>query len=273
MDAKFLTELYRQAILEQRNLMHPSRFRSWEWAREDFRMALEWLNANPNDILHGESLNDTPGMRVWRLHTPHILGNFDIIYKFYETAEFLGTSMALKSVLNAAALKALDISVPPILACGETRVCGELQSAFLVTQFLPNRQNGAALAPGGPLREQRKLRMTFCKTLMRQISLLHQCHGRDTQIRAKKFLFQETTGEKDTIDIDWIDVAYCDFDVSQSVTGYVPQDLIKLFVDLRLNSDEIQEIVKYYIDCWPNCPFTVEGIWDVFTKMKPIPLP
>lgn len=254
--------------------LHASRTHSWTWCTPDFADGLEWLLKHPHDIHCGEYLSDTPGKEVWHLALPKRLNNAEIVYKTYLQPksfwDMFEPSEAFRETRNYAILESLGVRTAEILACGEYRSWGTVKQSFVVTKYIPDTISGAWLMPGGVYGEDRDLRMAFSRKTLETIALTHQCRFFHNALHPHKILFRlpGDSQDYDTLKLTFIDVTSAGFRPAHG--GYmlaIAKDLLSLFVDLRLSSDEIKLLCAYYIELNPASGFSPDSLWKMLVSL------
>ncbi len=262
----------KRIVREIRTKLKPSRLFTWRWSQPGFEGSLEWLLSHPRRIHHGEYLSDTPGKEVWRVQLPESLGGHSIIYKFYDLkqkplGERVGWSAAYREALNFETLKTLGIPVSEVLACGERRQFSLLQEAFIISVCILDSFDGSSLAPTGNLADHKELRHAFCLKCLEQIALAHRHGCFHSAFRAHKILCDEHSSPDD-LQLTWVDVANCQIPSPIPMKSAIPQDLVHMFVDLRLDADEIHKLCAHYLLFNPDCDYDADTLWDAMTKLK-----
>lgn len=110
--------------------------------------------------------------------------------------------------------------------------------------------------------------MGFCKRALQNLATLHQSGGYYTACHPNKILFPKDCNENN-LELTWIDVANCNFFHKLPMKQVIPNDLVQLFVDLRLSTDQIKQLCNHYLRFNPNCGYSVPTLWNELVKIKP----
>ncbi|HOG48961.1 MAG TPA: lipopolysaccharide kinase InaA family protein [Lentisphaeria bacterium] len=272
-DTKRMNRLGRASRDEQVQVMRPSRFFTWHWSVPTFRQGQQWLLDNQAEIRRGQYLSDTPGKEVWRLPIPEYLGGIDILYKFFIStpsfSENFGVhSPVVQEAANFAALRRLEIPVPDVLACGETRRWGRLAGGYIVTKFIPNTVDASILVPGKDWWERSRLRRGFSLKCMEHIGKAHACGCFHSAFHARKILIDRDSPE-DNPQLYWLDVSHCQFKPKVSMRKAIALDLVTLFIDLRPTTQEIKEYCAHYLENNRCTSYTVDTLWEAMIAASP----
>jgi len=252
-------------------ILKPSWMGSWKWAMPSFADALEWLLIHPAMLHHGEYISSSPDKEVWHFQMSEAFGNTQIVFKKIDgymlpLSRRLGMSPSLREALNFAVFSALGIQTPDVLACGESRVLGFLRSSFIVTRYIKHSYNGEALMPVGSLRENIKLRMGFCRNLLRYLAKFHQAGYANNGFHPRNVLFPKQSYEKNP-QLIWVGAESSIRTAMKNIRNVIPLDLVHIFVALRLSTEEIKELCCFYLECNPDCNYTVQSLWDTMRNL------
>lgn len=251
--------------------MSPAHFRSWNWAVPGFGAANAWLDEHPMRVRSGRYMSDTPGKEVWCVKLPERFESRKVVCKYHEdeNRSFYGLfhhSTAVIEAANFAALGALGIPVPTVLACGEKRHFGELVSSYIITDFIDNTVDGSILLPTGDWSERKRLRMGFCHKGMEYIGRAHAAGFHHSAFHAHKMLMPKNSDE-DSPEITMIDLAQGRFRPRRAMRTAIAMDIVTLFTELRLTSDEIYVLCQHYLAVNNHCGMSVDGLWDAMNKL------
>lgn len=252
-----------RAMLKQ---MAPKRFRSWDWASEEFTEGADWILKHPHEIRSGVYLSDTPSKEVWRITIPNGLGDCEVVIKYYlepvpSWTSIGNRSIAVNEALNYAALDGLGIPVAKLLACGEVRKFGKLESSYIVTRFIDNSIDGSALMPTGYLAEDIPLKMAFCRKALEIIARAHVCGFVHSAFHPNKILLDKNASF-DSQKLTLIDVTRGGFNKALSMRAAIAIDLATFFIDLRLDANDIENLCDHYLQFNTTSGFTPESLWE-----------
>jgi tRNA A-37 threonylcarbamoyl transferase component Bud32 len=255
----------------QIDTMSPGIFRSWSWALPGFGTANTWIEEHPLRVRSGRYMSDTPGKEVWCVELPETFDSRKVVCKYHEdeNRSFYGLfrhSTAVLEAANFAALKALGVPVPTVLACGEKRHFGELVSSFIITDFIENTVDGSILLPTGDWCDRKRLRMGFCHKCMEYIARAHAAGFHHAAFHAHKILMPKHSDE-DNPEVTLIDLAHGCFLPRRAMPRAIAIDLVTLFTELRLNSDEIHVLIQHYLDVNKQCDMDDEELWDAMNQL------
>lgn len=267
-----LTESAHRRLKRVFSELRASRTRSWRWCVSGFEEGLEWLLKHPHDVHCGVYMSDTPGKEVWHLALPKRFGPLEVVYKMYlqpmSLWDMFEESDALRESRNYAVLESLGVRTAEVLACGEQRSLGTVVHSFIVTRFIPDTINGSWFMPGGVYGEDADMRMAFSRKTLETIALTHQCRFFHNALHPHKILVRMADGTADSMELTFIDVTSAGFRPKHG--GYmlaIARDLLTLFVDLRLSSDEIKLLCAYYIELNPTSGFTPDSLWRMLVSL------
>ncbi len=252
-----------RAMLKQ---MAPNRFKSWRWASEEFIEGAEWIHKHPHEIRTGIYLSDTPNKEVWRITIPNGISDCEVVIKYYLESTPSWTSIGNRSIavneaLNYAALEGLGIPVAKLLACGEERKFGKLESSFIVTRFISNSIDGSALMPTGYLAEDIPLKLAFCRKALEIIARAHVCGFVHSAFHPNKILMDKNA-PFDAQKLTLIDITRGGFNKALSMRAAIAIDLATFFIDLRLDAQNIEDLCDYYLKFNTTCGFSAESLWE-----------
>lgn len=189
---------------------------SWSYCKDSFAEIFERL------LQQGAFLESGPGEKIWGTRTKYVLKlpageNFDVVYKGYRKISkvysyLLRPSPCGLEAVNYQRISDLGITLPELLAAGETRSFHLLKGAFIITRFAEEFEDGRAFLPGAPLAGEEKLKEEF---LRRHLELLARCH--DERILHRGFtpaniMWKKRSApdiEGNALDLLWIDLASC----------------------------------------------------------------
>lgn len=216
-------------------------------------------------------MSGTPGKEVWYVELPEQFASRKVVCKYHEEENrsfygFFHHSTAVHEAANFAALGALGIPVPTVLACGEKRHFGELVSSFIITEFIDNTVDGSILLPTGDWCDRRRLRMGFCHKCMGFIARAHAAGFHHAAFHAHKMLMPKNSDE-DNPDVTLIDLAHGRFRCRSGMRQAIASDLVTLFTELRLSSDEIYVLCQHYLAVNKHCSMDVDDLWDAMNKL------
>lgn len=251
--------------------MDPAIFRSWSWSVPGFGSATAWLEDHPLRVRSGRYMSDTPGKEVWCVKLPERFESRKVVCKYHEDENrslygLFHHSTAVLEAANFAALSALGIPVPTVLACGEKRHFGELVSSFIITDFIDNTVDGSILLPTGDWCDRKRLRMGFCHKCMEYIARAHAAGFHHAAFHAHKILMPKNSDE-DNPEVTLIDLAHGRFRPLRSMRQAIASDLVTLFTELRLTSDEIYVLSQHYLAVNKQCTMDVDDLWDAMNKL------
>ncbi len=260
-----LRERAREALRRQYDAMKVSRFSDWEWCAEGFGEGLDWLLNHPKNIRKGTYLTRTPDKEVWRCGLPTALGSYPIIYKYYDCnrsglLDRLAVSNAVNEAVNTFALRRIGIPMSEVLACGEYRQLGLLNSAFLIARCAENTYDGSVLMPTGMLADNRALKLSFAAKAMKYLALAHRCSCLHGSYKAHKILFG-VDADEDDMDVIWADVSTCRFVSPKMMRREIPMDMVRLFGDLRFSADESKKLCNEDLQDKPDGGYSGPTLW------------
>ncbi len=189
-------------------------------------------------------INVSSGKYVYRCK----VDDWDFAYKTQQGKTFwrymFRHSLPLRECYHYAVLRKLNIPVPQVLAVGDTRHNFILTESFIITDFLDNTCDGRIFMPGGKFRSGYDgLRRAFCIGHLELLARLHNGGYFHKASHPRNFLFRGDSPEN--MEIYWIDVARMRkmHDPRRSVII----DLHTFFRDMRLERDEVLELITFYL--------------------------
>ena len=141
-----------------------------------FKGAFRYLRKHPvtekNAVVIGQSRHKI----LLKYALPRKFDGTEIVWKEYSNTRFwrffLRPSFAEREAAGFKIAEKAGLSVPRVLAFGNTRSHFKLTSCFIVTEYLRNAQNGAVFAPGGAM-ERDSAKKIYVKLTLQQIAKLH----------------------------------------------------------------------------------------------------
>lgn len=148
------------------------------WTASAFKGAFRYLKKHPVSENNSETLGKSRHKTVRKHTLPRKFDGIEIVWKEYENTRFwrffLRPSFAEREFQGYRIAEKLGISVPKVLAYGDTRSCFKLKSCFVVTEFLQDARIGSPFCPDGALfRDTAK--KAYCKQTLQYLAQLH--HG------------------------------------------------------------------------------------------------
>lgn len=250
--------------------LQASRVMSWDWAEEEFRAGLSWLQAHPHEIRRGVYLSNTPGKEVWRLTLPARYGGHEIIYKNYIRPktfwDAFEKSESVVEAMNYRLLESFGVPTPRVMGCGEHRSLGVIQESFIVTEYLDCAVDGSVLMPGGQLSDRGDIRSAFAGKAIELLASMHQCRFFHNAFHPHKILIHNVM-DFESMRVSLIDVANATYKPRSESMLSIARDIFTLVADLRLNAEDIQMLCGRYLEFNRHCGYTPEALWKMITSL------
>ena len=272
LDSRTLNHRGKMMMREYIKTIAPSRWKSWDWAKDGFQVSADWLQKHPDHIRKGSYISHTLGKEVWQVQLPQSLGGNFIVYKFFDFSRDdllnrFGFSAAYYDATNSAFLRGIGIQTPEILACGEMRQFGFVKSAYVVMEFIEDVYDGSILTPTGSLTDNFRIRMGFGYKVMEYFAKLHLSGFSQGHFHSHAVLIPKSCDE-DNPTLIWTDVASCKMHSHLHSKKAIPRDLVHFFVDLRYDTAQIHTLCEHYLKYNNRSGYNVSSLWKEMLAIK-----
>lgn len=141
-----------------------------------FKGAFRYLNKHPLTEKNSVVIGRTRHKILLKYSLPRKFDGLEIVWKEYTNTRFwrffLRPSFAEREANGFRIAEKAGLSVPRVLAFGNSRSHFKLKSCFIVTEYLKNTQNGSVFTPGGTMARD-SARKIYAKLTLQQIAKLH----------------------------------------------------------------------------------------------------
>ena len=227
------------------------------WCDESFRTKLAYLTDHPELCENGELLSACGGKVVRKIELPPSLGGGTVVHKLYRGKKpwryVLDLSLPAREWRNYQAIYRLGLPAPRVLAYGEKRRLGVLESSFIVTEFISGTRDGCDFMPRGPRRGDVPMRRRFCELIAPHLAALHRIGFFHKAFHPRNILYRGDTPE--TMEVFFVDVARCRIRPKRLMKFPILFDLYTPLRDLALPKEESLEFLAAYLKHSPGCPF------------------
>ena len=232
------------------------------WIAPGFEKAMAYIEQHPELRNEDALLSRTGGKEVWKMPLPPEAGGVTAVYKICHGKKpwryWFGLSLPAREFRNYQVLYQLGVPAAKVLAIGEKRIFCHLLESFIITEFLPDTQDGRAFMPGGAFREDRKLRETFWRINLPILAKLHKINFFHKAIHPRNILWR--LRDDSSMEVFWIDVARCRIVFPFRMKRAIAFDLYTILSDMRVPAEEGQRMLAWYLEHNPTCGYTLESL-------------
>ena len=242
--------------------------RSWNYCHID--IAEEFLQLQKTNALS----RNCQYQRIWQTKQKYVLkvtadNGVTFAYKAYDDLKkkykyLFRLSPCGAEAANIQLITALGIPMPRLLAAGDKRQCGILQSSYIATEFAEGFRDGRDFYGSGTAAENHPLRNEFIK---KNMELLAHCH--DNNIVHRGFtpanLLYKHNGTGNQIDLMWIDVASCRKLPRWVLKKMFIVDFEQFFRFFDFSDAELAEFIQHYLQNSAAPPATAG---DIIKKLR-----
>lgn len=193
---------------------------------------------------------------------PQEAGGMTAVYKICHGKKpwryWFDLSLPAREFRNYQVLYQLDVPAAKVLAFGERRTLCHLHDSFFITEFLEGTRDGRSFMPGGPFREDRKLREEFWRINMPILAKLHRNNFFHKAIHPRNILWR--LRPEGAMEVFWIDVARCRIVFGFRMKRAIAFDLYTILGDMQLPAEEGRRMLACYLEHNPDCGFTLDSL-------------
>lgn len=212
-----------------------------------FKGAFRYLKKHPLTEKNAVVISRSRHKILWKYALPRKFDGTEIVWKEYSNTRFwrffLRPSFAEREANGFRIAEKAGLSVPRVLAFGNSRSHFKLKSCFIVTEFLKNAQNGSVFAPGGTM-ERDSAKKIYAKLTLQQIAKLHLAGYVFGSLRPGNVLWRLNNDSR--MEIFFVDPVSLRARSGKRLVKEIRREL-KIFLDLLgFDSETAGQMINYY---------------------------